>query len=84
MTAYVVLGRARPDGNLELRDVGATPKEHLLPMSQVAQDNGFELMFEFSEPPDMAEVVRHAESDKVGISSMKTMARLWVLTDPCG
>lgn len=81
MIRYVVLARERPDGKLELRDVGATPLEHLGPMSQVAQEDGHDLMFEFSEPPDMLEVVRHAESDRVGISSMESMKRLWVLKE---
>ena len=61
------------DQDAQLFDVG--------PQSVVLK-GGFELMFEFGSVPNMADVVKHAEAEDKGISSMPDMQRLWVLRSP--
>jgi hypothetical protein len=80
--AHVVLAREFDNGQLELRDIGFVEDAHLGPMSEVALKQGFDLMFEFGSAPDMVDVVRHAEAEDKGVSSMPDMARLWVLKVP--
>ena len=79
--AHVVLAREFDNGQLELRDIGFVEDDHLKPMSEVAQKQGFDLMFEFAAAPDMVDVVRHAEAEDKGVSSMPGMKQLWVLRE---
>lgn len=76
---FVVLAKAVHRGAIELRDAIDVEPAHMKAMAEVALTEGFELMWEFSEKPDMAEVVRLARDSKV--SGMKTMVRLWVLKE---
>jgi hypothetical protein len=80
--AHVVLAREFDNGTLELRDIGFVEDDHLKPMAEVAQKQGFDLMFEFSAAPDMTEVVRRSEAVDTGVSEMPDMERLWVLKGP--
>ncbi len=79
---YIVLAKTRVlmgAEAIELRDMGDMPIEHLEPLAQVAQGQGFELMYEFEEAPDMEEVGKRAPLGEV--SAMDSMARLWVLSE---
>lgn len=82
MTAFIVLAREvqTPHGvAIELKDLGAMDPNHLQPLAQVAQKEGFDMMYEFDSAPDMAEVGRLAPIGKV--SGMSSMSRLWVLRE---
>ena len=80
MTAFIVLAREvqTPKGAaIELKDMGAIEREHLQPLAEVALEQGFDMMYEFSSKPDIAEVGRLAPNSEV--SGMTNMTRLWVL-----
>ncbi len=81
MTAFIVLAKEAvvPMGVvIELRDMGAI-RYDLSVLAQVAQKEGFDMMYEFDSSPDMAEVGRLAPLGKV--SGMSSMSRLWVLRE---
>lgn len=80
--AYVVLATEVNGGNLLLQDCGAVEGAHLKLFAEIARRKGCDLMFEFGSPPDMLDVVKHAEADDKGVSSMPDMKRLWVLKVP--
>jgi len=65
-------------GRLEIRSIGEVRQEHLPWAAQVAWDEGFDLMFEFEEKPDMVEIGKRVEAGNA-ISSMVSVVRLWVL-----
>lgn len=78
---YVVLMRESVPGRIELAELGEMPVENLKACAQVAQQEGFHLMFEFKgKKPSIADIQARIKSGK-GVSSMKNMARLWTLTE---
>ena len=81
MTAFIVLAKevVVPMGvAIELRDMGAI-RYDLNVLAQVAQKEGFDMMYEFNSKPDIADVGRLAPLGKV--SGMSSMSRLWVLRE---
>ncbi len=84
---YIILEKEVPGGSapddvgadVALKDIGEVPENQLLAAAECARDEGFCLMFEFDEKPDLLEVARLAKHGSV--SSMTSMVRLWILDE---
>lgn len=81
MMRYIVIAKRTGKQRIELREVGPVEEGQVGVAAQVAHEKGFHLLWEFSEKPDMREVMRRVDSSTGGVSRMETMLRVWVLCD---
>jgi hypothetical protein len=78
--AHIVLAKYIEVGGapaIELRSVGTIPRCQLSMMTEVAQDEGFGLMYEFNSEPDEDILAERART--ASISEMPNLVNLWVL-----